>query len=49
VPEHAAVVWACYFTDGRYANFASQGDGDADFGLMSWTEAVADCFLSLDK
>ena len=45
VTEHIINAWACYFTDGRYQNWADLGDKDANFGLLSWNQYNADCFM----
>ena len=45
---HPYTVWSCYFTDGSYLNGASQGDGNADFALLNWTEyANETCRLTI--
>lgn len=47
VTEHVAQVFACYFTDGAFSNWRDNGDTSADFGLLSWDQYNADCFLTL--
>lgn len=49
ITEHVNNSWACYFTDGKYANWQNQGDNDSDFGLLSWNQYNADCFLTFMK
>jgi hypothetical protein len=46
VTEHVNQSWSCYFTDGKYSNWADQGDVDADFGLLSWNQYNADCIIT---
>jgi hypothetical protein len=45
--EHINNSWSCYFTDGTYNNWVGVGDSDKNFGLLSWNEYNADCFLTL--
>lgn len=45
--QHVMNAWACYFTDGRYSNWTDRGDIGVDFGLLSWREFEADCFLTI--
>jgi hypothetical protein len=40
-------AWACYLTDGTYAAWVDKGDGAAGFGLLSWNQFNADCFLTI--
>jgi hypothetical protein len=42
-------AWSCFFTDGTYRDWKNVGDGDLDFGLLSWRndDLVSDCVLSL--
>ncbi|MES5484632.1 hypothetical protein QMZ05_17900 [Bradyrhizobium sp. INPA03-11B] len=47
VTEHVFQAWACYFTDGQYQNWQDKGDTTKDFGLLSWNQYNADCFLTL--
>jgi hypothetical protein len=47
VTQHVLQAWSCYFTDGRYRNWVDQGDPDASFGLLSWNQYNADCFLTI--
>jgi len=47
VIEHVYQAWSCYFTDGKYTNWVGIGDSGKDFGLLSWNEYNADCFLTL--
>ena len=44
--EHVANFWSCYFTDGAFDNFTDKGDTSSDFGLLSWNQYNADCFLT---
>src|SRR5262249_47539075 len=46
VVEHVANFWSCYFTDGEYENWTGK-DTSSDFGLLSWNQYNADCFLTL--
>ena len=34
------------FTDGAYANWQNTGDTSSDFGLLSWNQYNADCYLT---
>jgi hypothetical protein len=45
--EHVNQSWSCYFTDGQYQNWQDKGDTTKDFGLLSWNQYNADCFLTL--
>lgn len=46
--EHPYYVWSCYFSDGSYLNGVNQGDGNADFSLINWTEyANETCRLTI--
>ncbi|MCP3413634.1 hypothetical protein NLM16_05930 [Bradyrhizobium brasilense] len=45
--EHVFQAWSCYFTDGQYQNWQDKGDTSKDFGLLSWNQYNADCFLTL--
>jgi hypothetical protein len=47
VTEHVANLWSCYFTDGTYDSWNDKGDSTTDFGLLSWNQYNADCFLTL--
>lgn len=47
VTEHVLQAWSCYLTDGRYRGWADQRDGDTYFGLLSWNQYNADCFLTI--
>jgi hypothetical protein len=49
VTEHAYQAWSCYFTDGQYLNWQNKGDPDKSFGLLSWNEYNADCFITFIK
>lgn len=44
--EHVNNSWACYLTDGRYENWQDKGDTDRSFGLLSWSQYNADCYLT---
>lgn len=45
--QHVMNAWACYFTDGRYAGFINYGDHNSNFGLLSWSQYVASCKLTI--
>ncbi|MGO7038431.1 hypothetical protein ACCS60_08695 [Rhizobium acaciae] len=45
--QHVNNSWACYFTDGLYENWQDKGDIDDNFGLLSWNQYNADCYLTL--
>jgi hypothetical protein len=45
--EHVNQAWSCYFTDGQFENWQDKGDTTKDFGLLSWNQYNADCFLTL--
>ena len=47
VTEHIMEAWACYFTDGQYANWTNNGDFNLGFGLLSWNQYVATCKLTI--
>ncbi len=47
ITEHVAHFWSCYFTDGAYENYQDKGDTSTEFGVMSWSDYNADCFLTL--
>ncbi len=47
VTEHVMAAWACYFTDGVYNNWSNLGDPNAGFGLLSWSQFNAECFLTI--
>ncbi|WP_156938540.1 hypothetical protein [Mesorhizobium sp. LNHC252B00] len=47
VTHHVNQSWSCYFTDGKFEAWADKGDGDPGFGLLSWNQYNADCFLTL--
>jgi hypothetical protein len=47
ITEHVAQVFACYFTDGAFSNWQDQGDKTPEFGLLSWNQYNADCFLTI--
>ena len=47
VVQHVATeVWACYFTDGEYTNWTVK-DASANFGLLSWNQYNADCWMTI--
>ncbi|MDF1607252.1 hypothetical protein PZ897_03580 [Hoeflea sp. YIM 152468] len=46
VVQHVNNSWACYFTDGEYANWAGV-DTQVVFGLLSWNQYNASCVLTL--
>ena len=45
--EHIMQAWACYFTDGTYSNWVNYGDSAVGFGLLSWNEYNAECWLTI--
>ncbi|ACY15322.1 hypothetical protein [Haliangium ochraceum] len=45
--EHIMKEWSCYFTDGYYSNWTSYGDSGVGFGLMSWNQYNAECWLTI--
>jgi hypothetical protein len=45
--EHIMESWACYFTDGYYYNWTNYGDGSIGFGLLSWNQYDAECWLTI--
>lgn len=47
VTTHVNQSWSCYLTDGQYSNWADIGDSDSDFGLLSWNQYNADCYLTI--
>jgi hypothetical protein len=47
ITEHVNNSWSCYFTDGLYANFVDQGDPDRQFGVLSWNNLNADCWVTI--
>jgi hypothetical protein len=47
ITEHVNNSWSCYFTDGQYANWVDQGDTTKDFGVLSWNQYNADCWVTL--
>ena len=47
VTEHVNNSWSCYFTDGQYENWADKGDTTKDFGVLSWNQYNADCWLTI--
>lgn len=47
VTEHIMHAWACYFTDGEYKAWKNSGDGNVGFGLLSWNQFNADCWLTI--
>ena len=49
ITEHVNNSWSCYFTDGQYSNWTDLGDTTLDFGLLSWNQYNADCFLTFIK
>jgi hypothetical protein len=46
VVEHVNQTWSCYFTDGEYSN-GNGSDLVAGFGLLSWTQYAADCWMTI--
>jgi hypothetical protein len=47
ITEHVNNSWSCYFTDGLFANFVDQGDTDRRFGVLSWNNENADCWVTI--
>jgi hypothetical protein len=45
--QHIMQSWACYFTDGAYRNWTNMGDGALGFGLLSWHQFNAECWLTI--
>jgi hypothetical protein len=45
--EHVMNAWACYFTDGAYQDWKDLGDSSLDFGLLSWNQYDAECWLTI--
>lgn len=45
--EHIFVAWSCYFTDGQYTSWSNNGDGAIGFGLLSWNQYNAECWLTI--
>lgn len=45
--SHVMQAWACYFTDGSYKNWKNEGDGSVGFGLLSWSQHNAECWLTI--
>lgn len=45
--QHILTSFACYFTDGEFANWEDKGDREANFGLLSWNQYEADCVLTI--
>ena len=45
--EHIMEMWACYLTDGFYYNWTDYGDGNIGFGLLSWNQYDAECWLTI--
>jgi hypothetical protein len=46
VTEHVYVAWSCYFTDGAYDNWQDKGDTGPNFGLLSWNQYNAGCYIT---
>jgi hypothetical protein len=47
VTEHVNNSWSCYMTDGVYANWQERSDPSEGFGLLSWNQYNADCWLTI--
>lgn len=45
--EHVMSAWACYLTDGAYKDWVDLGDSALNFGLLSWNQYVAECWLTI--
>jgi len=46
VTDHVYQAWSCYFTDGQFENWQNKGDTTKTFGLLSWNEYNADCYIT---
>ena len=44
--EHVGYAWGCYLTDAEYVDGAHT-DGVLGFGVLSWTNWNADCWITL--
>ena len=47
VTTHIMQAWSCYLTDGEYANWANLADGSVGFGLLSWSQYIAECQITI--
>jgi hypothetical protein len=47
ITQHVYQAWSCYFTDGQYENWQDKGDTQKTFGLLSWNQYNADCYLTI--
>lgn len=47
VTEHVNNSWACYMTDAVYVNWQDRSDTAEGFGLLSWNQYNADCWLTI--
>ncbi|MEE9382250.1 MAG: hypothetical protein V3V08_02410 [Nannocystaceae bacterium] len=45
--EHVMQAWSCYLTDGHYWNWGNFGDPSVGFGLLSWSQFNAECWLTI--
>lgn len=45
--EHLLQAWACFLTDGKYQSFGNPTDAEEGFGLLSWNQFNADCWLTI--
>jgi hypothetical protein len=45
--EHVMNAWACYVTDGVYDKWKETGDPGLGFGLLSWNQYDAECWLTI--
>jgi hypothetical protein len=47
ITEHVNNSWSCYFTDGLFENWVDKGDTTKQFGVLSWSQYNADCWVTL--
>jgi hypothetical protein len=45
--QHVYQAWACYFTDGYYTDWTNNGDYNTYFGLLSWNQYDANCYITI--
>ncbi|MEM9490530.1 MAG: hypothetical protein AAGC55_15390 [Myxococcota bacterium] len=45
--QHIMKSWSCYFTDGYYSGWTNHGDSGVGFGLLSWNQYNAECWLTI--
>ena len=46
VAHPGSQIWSCYFTDGEYNNWVGV-DSTPAFGLLSWNQYNADCWMTI--